>query len=446
MTVDLLTPILEDGIEHNHFFEGRLLSGRDLRDEQLANRRNREQLGRAIGAGIVEGLVVTRGADADDGSPVLSVSEGLALNRKGQPIQLHKRVDVRLIRDLGDIPEDAGVFRNCANVLDTLVPSGIGIYILVMSPASAFTESAPKSGLGEDGKVTGCGKRYEVEGVQFRLEKLNPSEVSGVSAETRTEVTSLLTANNAAERSLLRNLVAHMCFGTEAQAGVAVDPLATTGGVSAYASLGALDDLRALGSLSDCDIPLALFYWSLGGLGFLDSWSVRRPTLRPAAASSWPAVLDDRLRSEAEAAMLQFQHHLDELLRSEPNPAAIVGRDYFRHLPSVTMLPLATSTRPRGVSIPVFLAGKTRRGPIFMEGVRLRALISSSFDYPSIDFEAEEMVWMYFIRENRQPANVGGPPPAEPLAVISKGHMPFYGPAQYDISHWDFSNYSSELL
>ena len=46
----LLEPILEHGIRNTNFFEGRLLSGRDLQDQQVANRRHHRHLGRAIAA------------------------------------------------------------------------------------------------------------------------------------------------------------------------------------------------------------------------------------------------------------------------------------------------------------------------------------------------------------------------------------------------------------
>ena len=61
----LLEPIVENGIKNTNFFEGRLLTGRDLREQETADREHRRQLGRAIGAGIVEGLEVEIDKDAD---------------------------------------------------------------------------------------------------------------------------------------------------------------------------------------------------------------------------------------------------------------------------------------------------------------------------------------------------------------------------------------------
>jgi len=46
------TPILEGGIQSINFFNGRLLSGEDLSQEQLANLQARHLLGKAIGDGV----------------------------------------------------------------------------------------------------------------------------------------------------------------------------------------------------------------------------------------------------------------------------------------------------------------------------------------------------------------------------------------------------------
>jgi hypothetical protein len=52
----LLESILDQGIRNTNFFNGRILTADDLRTEQDANRQQHEQLGQAIGAGIVNGL------------------------------------------------------------------------------------------------------------------------------------------------------------------------------------------------------------------------------------------------------------------------------------------------------------------------------------------------------------------------------------------------------
>jgi hypothetical protein len=52
-------PILQGGIHQVNFFNGRLLTATDLRDEQAANRQQHRQLGQAAGSGVVYGLEVS---------------------------------------------------------------------------------------------------------------------------------------------------------------------------------------------------------------------------------------------------------------------------------------------------------------------------------------------------------------------------------------------------
>ena len=52
MSIELLQPLLEDGIRNVNFFNGRLLSAEDMRAEQVASRLQHQLLGQAIGEGI----------------------------------------------------------------------------------------------------------------------------------------------------------------------------------------------------------------------------------------------------------------------------------------------------------------------------------------------------------------------------------------------------------
>ena len=58
MTYRLEEPILEDGVRFVNFFEGRILTGRDLTDEQAADRAQRLRLGRAVGRSLGHRRVV----------------------------------------------------------------------------------------------------------------------------------------------------------------------------------------------------------------------------------------------------------------------------------------------------------------------------------------------------------------------------------------------------
>ncbi len=58
--ISLQQPILDGGIRSINFFNGRLLSARDLTREQSANREADRRLGQAIGEGIAYGLEVSK--------------------------------------------------------------------------------------------------------------------------------------------------------------------------------------------------------------------------------------------------------------------------------------------------------------------------------------------------------------------------------------------------
>jgi hypothetical protein len=89
--------IFDPDLRRVNFFNGRLLSGEDLTREQDANERSGRRLGRAIGEGIAHGLEVspTPGSDRVR-QPVLSVTPGLALSRRGDTLMLADPVELSL--------------------------------------------------------------------------------------------------------------------------------------------------------------------------------------------------------------------------------------------------------------------------------------------------------------------------------------------------------------
>lgn len=448
MARELSTAILDGGIRNVNFFEGRLLSAADLRAEQEAQRSQNTRLGRAVGAGVVEGLQVRVESDGgDDRPPVVEVQPGLALNARGQTLELPTRELVSLVRSRdGDTPGPC-LFRDCSRPVETQVPVGVGLYVLLLAPADGFQERAPRSGLGGEGRVAGCGSKWAVEGVRFRLERLDPSLLTGISQETRDLLNAELAGADTPERlSRLRNLAAHLCFGTEALARFAVDPFARQDGLGPLSRHGALDDLRAAGRLSDCEVPLALFFWTLRGIAFLDLWSVRRRPVPKVPSAVWPTLAGERTPAEAEAVLLQFQEHLESLILSHPAPALIRATACFRHLPPVGLLPVQAEGRTRGVTVPQFFHGRVVRGPVFTEGARAGALLARGLEMPPIDLAEPEMVWLYQLRENRQPAQGEAAPPAPPAVVFASGFLEFAGHARFDVSRWSYSNYSSLLV
>jgi len=457
MARHLLEPILDGGIRNPYYFEGRLLTAEALRADQDAHRARQRHLGRALGAGVVEGLEVTIESRGDgDDPPVLSVAPGLAIDHRGDTVEIAACEAIALTRAPTADAEAPCLFRDCLPPSVGIESTGEGFYVLILSPASGYRERAPMSGLGEGKAGAGCGSRWVIEGVQLRLEPLDPLAASRVSDATRDLLQDeLLGASDTAALSKLRNVLAHLCLGTEQLPGFAADPFARSvapGGTTtrpALAGYGALDDLAVAGRLTDCDVPLALLDWRLGGIAWLDLWAVRRRPAPPARESDWPTLSGGRRQSEAEATLFQFQDQLAELLGDAPNPAAIRARDHFRWLPPAGLLPLAGAARP-GVTHPTFWAGLVVRGvpvpdqpALFIDGARLRELLAGALVLPPIDLTSEEFLWALHVRQNQQLSASGAAP--APYLAFASGHHPFVGTARFDLARWDLANYSSSL-
>jgi hypothetical protein len=323
---------------------------------------------------------------------------------------------------------------------------GFGFFVLVLSPASGFQGRAPFSGLSDPRAGSGCGRRWAVEGVRLRMVPLDPLAVAGLSPAVRTLLEDeLLPSSTEANRSKLRNVVAHLCLGTEplttfAFEPFARDPLPGGGTEPALAHYGALDGLAAAGDLTDCDVPLALLHWpTAAGLDFADNWAVRRRLAPPTTSAAWPTLAGGRRPAEAEAAFFQFQEQLAALVQRVTAPTAISARDYFRWLPPAGQVQVAVPGR-RGVSEFIFLGGLTTRQPsIYADGARLVELIRASLAQPPIDTVSGEFVWTYRVRLNDLLPGESGV--ELPYLVFASGHLPCVGTARFDLARWDRSNF-----
>ena len=65
-------------------------------------------------------------------------------------------------------------------------------------------------------------------------------------------------------------------------------------------------------------------------------------------------------------------------------------------------------------------------------------------NFPPIDLgrAQQELVWLYFVRENMEAIAAGAANPPQPYVVFSSGHMPTVGQARYSLDHWNFANYA----
>jgi len=441
----LLEPILDNGVSNPHYFEGRLLTAAALREDQEAHRARQRQLGRALGPGIAEGLWVTiESAGTASTPPLLRVQAGLAINGNGQTLELPADEIVALARTAQPAAETTGLFKTCEPPSTQVEGLGEGFYVLVISPASAFKGRAPASGLADPTAGAGCGSRSAIEGVRFRRLPFDPLTVAGVSVTTRQQLQNgLLGTTSAAGLSRLRNVIAHLCLGTEPLMRFARDPFEReaepSGGTEpALADYGVLDDMTDAGTLTECDVPIALLHWRVGGLVFVDNWAVRRRLAPASIAPSWPTLSGARRAAEAEAVLFQFQEQLAMLIDRSLSAATIRAYEYFQWLPAAGLLPLAGARR--GVDAASFLlAMKTRDPVIYIDGARLMELFASSLTQHPIDTSAGEFMWTYRVRQNDLlPTDTGD---EFPYLVFASGHSPYVGTARFDLARWDRSNF-----
>ena len=447
--VKLDSPVL-DGIQSINFFNGRLLSGEDLSQEQAATRQGRRQIGQAIGAGIVNGLQVAQLPGSSTGVKVL---KGLAFNRQGDAVELKNDTELSLVVAADTAGGQAGLFAECNLLPSSGLLAGIGIYILTLSPTSGYLGRAQVSGLGES-PATGadCGSKYKVEGVKFGLMPLRldaTTSLPGVSQATLNQINQLTLNTDLPSLALLRNLLSHLLFESENRLSLTTNPLGAVNATGFYDSPDPLGPLYSLAQLEDCQVPLALLYWTADGIQFVDLGSVRRrPALR-SPTSFYPFSYAAGYPGLGEAIALQFQEQLTGLGGTslfQNNLATIKAKDYFRYLPAAGLIPASVTRSLRGLKYKVFFEGVTYREPVFIEGAVVEPLLRQSFSYPPIDLTTNEMIWLYWVRQNIQTIDNSISGQTQAYLLFTTGYLPFWGDARYDLSRWDYSNYSALTL
>ena len=131
-TARLAEAIRDSGIRSVNFFNGRLLTGEDLRAEQQASRAARMLLGRAIGPGVAEGLL----AEAQDNSGQLTIhiSAGVAINRLGQALTLAGEKTIALVEPPDTSASGAAGFKVCGESSSGVYVAGNEFYVLTIAP------------------------------------------------------------------------------------------------------------------------------------------------------------------------------------------------------------------------------------------------------------------------------------------------------------------------
>jgi hypothetical protein len=434
--LQLQEPLKDGGIRSVNFFNGRLLSGKDLSREQAARREADARLGLVAGDGVAFGLEAARDIDLDKpDSPVLRIRAGLAVNRLGQTLRLVGDVSVALARSFA--AEAAGcVFASCTPLQGGTYVAGAGVYVITIAPAGASEGRAPTNGL--DPANVACNTDVNVEALQFRLLDVSPPRYTGIDPSWDT----------------FRNRLAYRCFGIEAREASAIDPWRVDA-----PRYGLIDELRDVG-LDDRDVPLALIYWTADGLQFVDMWAVRRKLLAPDALSGFAFTRDplkgDDLSSfafiarrrrlvEAHAMCAQFEQHLADVLASSTYPATVLATQFFRYLPPFGIVPLAGPPL-RGFLEDTFFSGIVRRPPPgsgqgteFIDARTLGELQAQALTATPTDVTRGEFVWVYRPWQNKQAEGAS----VQPMVAFASGLLPNLAVARFDMARYDFSNYAS---
>lgn len=319
MSTALETPVLDrSGIRNVNFFNGRLLTASDLTRLQAAVDTSDRRLGRGTGDGIVCGLEVDA-PDPQAAAPSVRVQNGLAFNRAGETLCLDTVTSVALMASPDPTVTANAGFAPCAPLAGGTYIAGAGIYLLTICSARATEGRAMTSSLNDTaGK---CNIDAIVRTVQFRLIQLD----AYLSQDDYFDANKQRHSDHA-----LRSRVSAECFGLAALAKFDSAPLSVDAG-----NYGLMDALRKTGTLSDCDVPLAILYWTLtGGIRFVDPWAVRRRTARPNPAGPRTPILADRRIAETEALILQFETQAEKLrLESGAAAASLHVEDQFAYLP-----------------------------------------------------------------------------------------------------------------
>jgi hypothetical protein len=414
MTTEALDlPVVAGGaLRSANFFNGRLLTGEDLRREQETTRARLERLGRLVGDGVAYGLEVRETIGTSTKSrPVVTVAAGLALCCSGQTVELSADIDLALARTGPTAQSEPGaLFADCEPFAPGTYTAGAGVYMLTIAPAQQGEGRAPVSGLANE--PAPCNVALSVEAVRFRLIRL------------------ALPATELGDKARLRNRVAYRFFAPDALAAFLRDPF----GAAPNPTL--LDTLRDQ-TLHDDEVPLAVVGWSVGdGIQFVDRWAVRRRPAGAAGPLSFASLVSDRAGAEGAARFLQFQEHIADR-RLAAGAAGVRASDEFERLPACGFLPLRTSSRPGFDSARFFEGLKKRVRSVFVLDARIPALVREGSAYPPIDVSRGELIWLYLC-----PANSRAGTAVQPYVLFVSGAVPYAADARYDSSRWDLANYS----
>jgi hypothetical protein len=456
--VNLLTPILQGGIQNVNFVNGRVLTAADMTAERTANLQRQRLLGMCVGDGVASGFEVTLSSSSVSfGTQVVHVTAGVAVNLNGDVLQLASDTDVTLATPTQAAPANSGLFAPCQPPQTQL--TNPGIYVLTVMPASGYQGQAPVTQLSSNGVATSCTSQYSTAGVQFRLAQLTLASTGAGLQPTLYALANQIQAqlnNNASAASVapalsqLRNGLAYACFGVEQLEAYANNPFEFLSQTTPV--YGLIDQARSTNLLTSCEVALALLYWTPGGLQFIDLWSVRRRLTEGAITEQWPLLVGDRRRSEAEAMFLQFEDQVQSLIGSGASLASVTADGYFMYLPPAGILPVTgdgisivtgTPATP-AFDMPGFFGAHASQDVATTDGDLLRALFSTSLDYEPMQLTETGEIQLYLIWENLQAVNQGGNTPL--VIVFASPAMRYQGIARFGAAKWNRSRFAPRVI
>ncbi|MEK6667934.1 MAG: hypothetical protein AABZ19_03835 [Pseudomonadota bacterium] len=322
------TPITDEAIAAVHFFNGRLLTSRDLSREQDARRTADARVGAATGGGIAWGLEVNAsGTGAGTSTGNVRVDPGLALGLAGNSLKLARPFTVTLVQPPSTTTASSdGSFTPCKPLGPGTYVAGDGLFLLTLAPIDQPHDLAPV--LAIDNSRTRCNTDVMLEAVQLRLLRVNDFNATGTDARAVAR---------------LRNEVAYDCFGAKPRQSAHGQPLTSAVRMASQQvmPLGLIDRMRVDGSLSLCEVPLALIYMVGDAVVFIDGQSVRRRVAAAGATVPWAPWLGERLQATTEAQFAQFQ----EQVADTPAVLAEAATQSLSWLPPAGFLPAATDWR-----------------------------------------------------------------------------------------------------
>jgi hypothetical protein len=451
--VGLLTPVLDGGIQNVNFVNGRILTAPDMTAERTANLKRQRLLGNCLGDGVASGLEVTLSpSSVAYGQQVVQINAGLAVNRNGDMLQLPSDTDLTLTAPTQASTPVSGLFVACQPPSTQL--TNPGVYLLTIMPGSGYQGQVPVTQLNSGGVGTSCTSQYATAGVQFRLLPITLAQTgSGLQPtlfQLGNQIQQQLNANSSAASvapalSQFRNGLAYACFGVEQLAAYPASPFEF---LSQEPSYGLVDQTRDAGLLTDCEVVLALLYWTPGGLQFIDLWSVRRRVTRGLVTQQWPLLYSDRRRSETEAMFLQFEDQMQSILANETDVASVTVDSHFMYLPPAGILPVTGDGISAVTGVPAtpafdcpgFFAAHASRDIATTDGNRLRELFAAALDHEPIPIAATGEIQLYIIWENLQAVNAN---PATSLALIFASPATRYqGVARFGTAKWSLSRFA----